>query len=350
MECQTIETAEAQRPIPAAPPRSCLASALRGLGWIAAALLVPTAVAWTCLVLHYCLPFPAPVRTSVALAVPALLLAVLWRSPRLLTAAVSGLAAFGLGLAVFLAQVPSHDRDWVSETSVMPWAEIDGDRIVLHGIRSNRYRSETDFDLVHRDEVFDLARLTDVDLCHVYWGSPLIAHTMFSFGFDDGRRVCLSVETRREQGEQYDAIKGFFRQFELIYVWGDETDLVRLRTDHRGEQVYVYRLNLPIDRMRLVLLECLKTTNALHERAQWYNAIAHNCTTTLLGHTRPIVNPDAVFDWRWLANGLMHEVMHERGTIDRSIPLEELRRRSLVNGRVPAEVEGVEYSRRLREP
>ncbi len=233
---------------------------------------------------------------------------------------------------------------------MLPWAEIDGDRVVLRGIRSSRYRSEEDFDLAHRDDVFEVSRMTDVDLFHVYWGSPLIAHTMFSFGFDDGRRVCLSVETRREQGEGYDAIKGFFRQFEAIYIWGDETDLVRLRSDVRGEQVYVYRLAVPIEKMRAVFLEYLRMTNALRERPEWYNGLVDNCTTTLLGHARPIVNPDAAFDWRWLVNGYLHEAMYERGTIDNSIPLEELRRRGFVNGRVPGDVEGVEYSRRLREP
>lgn len=330
--------------------RSIASTVARWLTWGATAAVLVPLVAWACLVFHFCLPLPAALRTAIAIAVPCLLLLALWRSPRPRTAIVLGIVAFGLGLVAFFARRPSHDRDWARDVSVLPWAEIEGDRVVLHGIRSCRYRSEGDFDLVHREDVFDISRLVDVDLFHVYWGSPLIAHTMFSFGFDDGRRVCLSVETRREADEVYDALQGFFRQFEVIYVWGDETDLVRLRTDHRGEEVYRYRLQFPIERLREVFVEYLRMTNELRERPKWYNAIVDNCTTTLIGHAKPILNPDSTFDWRWLANGRLHEVMHERGSIDNSIPLEELRRRGFVNGRVPSEVEGVEYSRRLREP
>lgn len=331
-----------------APPRR-LARIGRGLAWAAMAVVFVPTVAWASLVVHYCLPLPASLATFFAILLPCLMAVALWRSPRPRTALIVGLAIFALGLVVFYSRLPSHERDWVPEVSVLPWAEIDGDRVVLHGIRASRYRSEKDFDLVHRSEEFEVSRMTDVDLYQVFWGSPMIAHTMFSFGFDDGRRVCLSVETRREQGEEYDAIKGFFRQFEVIYLWADETDVVRLRTDHRGEEVYRYRLTFPIEKLRAVFLEYLRMTNDLREQPQWYNALVDNCTTTLIGHGRPVVNPDAAIDWRWLANGHLHEVMYERGSIDTSVPLEQLRREAYVNGRVPPEVEGVEYSRRLRE-
>ena len=312
-------------------------------------VLVP-AVAWASLALNYCLPLPGAARTLVAAALPVAALLALWRSPRRRTALAVAAGALASGLVTFYAQAASHARDWVPEVSVLPWAEVDGDRVTLHNIRSCDYRSEIDFDLRHRSDTFDLSRMTGVDLFQVYWGSPAIAHTMLSFGFDDGRRICLSVETRRERGEAYDALKGFFRQYEIIYIWGDETDLVRLRTDFRGETVYRYRLNVPVEKARAILLEYLRLTNGLRDEPQWYNALLDNCTTTLIGHARPIVNPDASLDWRWFANGYLHEVMHERGTLDSSVPLEQLRRDGLVNGRAPAELTGTDYSRRIREP
>ncbi len=318
--------------------------------WVAlAALLVPV-IAWSTLALNYCLPLPGSARTLVAVALPCAALAALWRLPRRRTALAVATGAFMAGLVAFYAQAASHTRDWAPEVSVLPWAEVDGDRVTLHNIRSCDYRSESDFDLRHRSDTFDLSRMTDVDLFHVYWGSPAIAHTMLSFGFDDGRRICLSVETRRERGEAYDALKGFFRQYEIIFIWADETDLVRLRTDFRGETVYRYRLNVPVETARTILLEYLSMTNGLRDTPQWYNALLDNCTTTLIGHARPIVNPGASLDWRWFANGYLHEVMHERGTLDSSVPLEQLRRDGLVNGRAPAELTGADYSRRIREP
>ena len=314
-----------------------------------AAVLLP-AIAWASLALNYCAPLPSGARTLVAAALPVAALVALWRSPRRRTALTVVTGAFAAGLVAFSMQAASHARDWVPEVSVLPWSEIDGDRITLHNIRSCEYRSESDFDLRHRSDTFDLSRMTGVDLFQVYWGSPAIAHTMLSFGFDDGRRICLSVETRRERGEVYDALKGFFRQYEIIYIWGEETDLVRLRTDFRGETVYRYRLNVPVETARAVFLECLRMSNDLRDTPQWYNALLDNCTTTLIGHARPIVNPNASIDWRWFANGYLHEVMHERGTLDSTVPLDQLRRDGLVNGRAPAELTGVEYSRRIREP
>jgi hypothetical protein len=334
----------------AEPRRSPDVRALRWASWVALAVLLIPAIGWSSLALRYGLPLPDGVRVAIALALPCAALLAIWRVPRRRTALAGGVIALTAGSATLYAQSASHERDWVPEVSVLPWAEIDGDRVTLHNIRSCDYRSESDFDLRHRNDTFDLTRMTGVDLFQVYWGSPAIAHTMLSFGFDDGRRICLSVETRRERGEAYDALKGFFRQYEIIYIWGDETDLVRLRTDHRGETVYRYRLNVPVEKARAILLEYLHITNDLRDTPQWYNALLDNCTTTLIGHARPIVNPDASLDWRWLANGYLHEVMHERGTLDSSVPLEQLRRDGLVNGRAPAELTGTDYSRRIREP
>lgn len=334
----------------ASDPRRGASRALWWASWLALAALLVPAVAWASLAMNYCLPLPGAARTLVAAALPVAALLALWRSPRRRTAVAVAAGALASGLVTFYAQAASHARDWVPEVSVLPWAEIDGDRITLHNIRSCEYRSESDFDLRHRSETFDLSQMAGVDLFQVYWGSRAIAHTMLSFGFDDGRRICLSVETRRERGEAYDALKGFFRQYEIIYIWGDETDLVRLRTDHRGETVYRYRLNVPVEKARAVLREYLRVSNDLRDTPQWYNALLDNCTTTLIGHARPIINPDATIDWRWFANGYLHEVMHERGTLDSTVPLEQLRREGLVNGRAPRELTGADYSRRIREP
>ncbi len=181
------------------------------MSWIALAVLLTPAIGWSSLALRYCLPLPDGARVAIALALPCIALLAIWRVPRRRIALAAGAVALAAGTATLYAQSASHERDWVPEVSVLPWAEIDGDRVTLHNIRSSDYRSESDFDLRHRSDIFDLSRMTGADLFQVYWGSPAIAHTMLSFGFDDGRRICLSVETRRERGEAYDALKGFFR-------------------------------------------------------------------------------------------------------------------------------------------
>ncbi len=333
-----------------AVPRAAPRRLMRVCAW--STLLGPLLllVGWAALVLVFCLPGPVLLRQLAALVMVAGLPIVAWRTASLRRAALYAAGAFGLGLVVFTGQAASNDRAWSRDVARLPWAEFQGDLVTVHDIRCCRYRSETDFDEAWRDETYDLSRLTGVDLFHVYWGSPSIAHTMLSFGFEDGRHLCLSVETRREQGETYDAVKGFFRQYELIYVFGDETDLVKLRTHHRGETVYLYPLQVPLDAARAVLVEYLKAASALRERPEWYNALTDNCTTTLIGHSRRVAMPESRFDWRWILNGHLHEVMHERGTIDSSVPLETLRARCLVNDRAKSCSDDSQFSRVIRSP
>lgn len=156
------------------------------------------------------------------------------------------LAVFSLVFSVFLlwwfAREPSNTRNWQPDVAILPRAEIKGDLITLRNIRNCEYTSETEYTVSHYDKTVRLSELKAVDLFLVYWGSPLIAHTMLSFQFGENDFVCISIETRKTVDEEYSALRGFFRQYELIYVLADERDLVRLRTNYRNEDVYLYRL------------------------------------------------------------------------------------------------------------
>jgi hypothetical protein len=59
--------------------------------------------------------------------------------------------------------------------------------------------------------------------------------------------VAISIETRKEKGEGYSAVLGFFRQYELYYVAADERDVIRVRTNVRGEHVFLYRIQMHHD-------------------------------------------------------------------------------------------------------
>lgn len=243
---------------------------------------------------------------------------------------------------------PSNLRNWQPDVAVLPWAEIQENRVTVHNIRNVDYRTEAVYTVRHYDRSFDLGELRSLDLFLVYWGSPSIAHTMLSFGFADGSFLCFSIETRKEVGEQYSAIKGFFKQFELTYVVADERDLVRLRTNYRiGEDVYLYRLKAPPSFARSVLLDYLREVNSLRERPEWYRAMLTNCTTSILRHTTPF-NPEARFDWRLIANGYLDEMLYERGQIDRTLPFAELKQKSLINPRANAADQASDFSRLIR--
>jgi len=262
------------------------------------------------------------------------------------------LAAFAVVLVYWLLMPPSNDRDWQPDLATLAWADIAGDKVTVHNIRNCDYRTETDFTVRHYDRTFDLSRLKGVDFFLVYWGSPKIAHTMMSFDFEGQGNVCFSIETRKEKGEDYSTVKGFFRQYEIIYVVADERDLVRLRTNYRekgkGEDVYLYRLKASPEVCRKVFLSYLGEANRLKERPKWYNALTGNCTTSIRQHTMPY-SPNARLDWRLVVNGYIDEMLYERKFIDTSLPFSELKKRSYINPRAQAADKAPDFSKLIRE-
>ena len=250
-------------------------------------------------------------------------------------------------VAWFFLIRPSNQRDWQPDVAVLPYADVQGDQVAVHNIRNCDYRTESDYTVRHYDKTFDLAQLRSVDLYLVYWGSPLIAHTMLSFGFADGSYLCFSIETRKEKGEAYSAIRGFFRQYELTYVVGDERDLVRLRSNFRGEQVHLYHLQTDLPTARLVLLDYLEEVNRLKNQPEWYNALTSNCTTNIRGHTYPYARKSR-WNWRLLVNGYVDELAYSVGALDRSLPFKELKARSLINDRAKAAGDAPDFSARIR--
>lgn len=257
------------------------------------------------------------------------------------------LAVFAALLIWWLCMPPSNNRNWQPDVALLPWAEVSGNRVIVHNIRNCDYRSESNYTVHHYDKTFDLAALESVDLSVVYWGVPYIAHTMLSFSFGDGSVVCISIETRKEIGEAYSTIKGFFRQYELTYVVADERDLIGLRTNYRGEQVYLYRLNESADLVQIVFLDYLQKINALKTRPEWYNALTDNCTTSIRSRKAPF-SPDLHLDWRIVVNGFLDEMLYEKHALDTRLPFAELKKRSRINERAFGRDKSPDFSRLIR--
>jgi hypothetical protein len=158
---------------------------------------------------------------------------------------------------------PTNNGDWQSDVSKLSWAEIHGDQLTFHNVRNFGYRTETDFTPQYEDRTYDLSKLRGLDIFISYWGPRAIAHTTMSWDFADTPPLAISIETRKQKGQDYSAVKGFFRQYEIIYVAADESDIVRLRTNYRGEEVYLYKLMVTPVQARALLLDYVTTKNAL---------------------------------------------------------------------------------------
>ena len=244
---------------------------------------------------------------------------------------------------------PSNERDWRPEVTKLAYATVNGDLVTVHNIRNFDYRTETDFTPAYYDRTYDLKKLDSGDLVAVYWMGPAIAHLFLSFGFGEDH-LAISIEARKEKGEGYSSAKGFFRQYELYYVVADERDVLRVRTNYRKdppEDVYVYPVRVPRENIRRIFLEYMRRLNDLREHPEFYNTLTTNCTTAILMNTR--VNPDSVpFSWKVLLSGYAPEYAYESGRMDRSLPFEELQRRSLVNAAGQAADQAPDFSRRIR--
>ena len=241
-----------------------------------------------------------------------------------------------------------NDRDWQPDVARTPTAEKRGSGVTVRDIRHFDYRPETDFTERWETRTYDLDRLVGLDLFVSYWGPTLYAHTILSWQFEDAPPLAVSIETRKEKGESYSAVRGFFRQFELVYVVADERDVVRLRTSFRGEQVFLYRLATSREAARALLEQYLEEANVLARQPAWYNAFTENCTTAIWRNVRALA-PESPFDWRLLANGYVDRMLYERGEVDTSLPFGELRARSDVTERAKACPDREDFSRCLRE-
>ncbi len=258
---------------------------------------------------------------------------------------------FAVAVAWFRSLPPSNDRDWQPDVAVLPYATVEGDIVTVHEIRNFTYRSEFDYTPAYYAKRFDLRQLESVDLVAVYWMGPAIAHTFLSFGFAGGDHLAISIETRKEKGEAYSTVKGFFRQYELYYVVGDERDVIGLRTNHRHdppEDVYVYRIEGNAEEGRRFFMEYVDKMNALARQPQWYNTMTTNCTTNIW--TNAGVNPGRVpFSWKILASGYLPQYLYEQGRlVTGGLPFDELRRRAYVNTLAHAAEGAADFSRRIR--
>ena len=244
---------------------------------------------------------------------------------------------------------PSHDRDWAPSVAKLPYALIEGDKAKIHNIRNFDYRTEKDFSVGYYDKTYDLNKLETVDYVLSYWdGNEAVAHSIFSFGFGDGDYLAVSVETRLEKEEPQSALRGLFKQYEQIYVLGDERDLIRLRTNFRKEDVYLYPTVVDKDDVRKLFEIILERVNKISEQPAFYNTLTQNCLSSLVADFKKVITPRSLFDFRRLANGYSDEMLYENGWIDSKLSFEETKRFHHINQYVQDDTIGDDYSIKIR--
>jgi len=260
-----------------------------GLLGLAAAL-----TAWSAAAAAYAPAGPSAATGAVATVVATLATAgaVAWRLGRGRAKAAGAMLAcivWGGTLAWFWWVPAPGSGDWLPECAVAPVVTADpagADRFTVHGIRDFRYLgTDRCIEPAWNTRSFSLDQLRTVDLFFSFWGPTLICHNFVTFGFEtpDGwDHVAVSIEVRKRRGQSYSAVGGLFRQFALVFIWAEERDVVRVRTDFRGESVHRYRLLLTDAQARNLFLHYLDETRRLREAPRWYNAVTQSCGVDII--------------------------------------------------------------------
>jgi hypothetical protein len=318
-------------------------------GWLIAViwfLCQAALIAWASLAIYYSNLPSAGLRLGLAGAFATFAVWAVWLSRQRRMSLVAIVLFLGV-VAWWITIPPSHDRHWRPEVAVMPRAFIDGDHVRLTGVRNFDYRTRNDFTVRYEQRELQLSHLTGLDFYVSYFMPGPVGHTFLSFIFDNAPPLSISIETRPEVGESFAPVASLFKQFELIYVVGDEHDLVGVRANYRHEAVYLYRLNTSPDDARRLLLVYLARINELADHPEFYHLLTNSCTINIVRYANAAGRVGSL-DVRHMLNGLVDSYLYYSGRIDTTLPFDELRRRSQINEVAQAADGAPDFSERIR--
>jgi Domain of unknown function (DUF4105) len=298
---------------------------LRILAMVLATLLVGLPAAWGTLALWYQAPGgqwkSAIIVVWVAFSLGVLL--AIWQGRAGL--ALTAFALVFVGMLIWWHRIaPTNDRQWADDVARITTGTINGDLVTLQNVRNFDWRSNDDYTQRWETREYDLSQLSSVDMVMSYWDGWAIAHMLISFGFDDGRHVVFSVEVRRQKNQVYSELGGFFKRDGLSIVAADERDVIRVRTNIRGEDDYLYRIRMPLSAMRSLFLGFVGQANTLNATPRFYNTITVNCTTLVYGMMKHIIGY-LPWSYRLLFNGYLPAYVYHVGGLDQRFSLTELR-------------------------
>jgi hypothetical protein len=326
-----------------------------GSGWLRAVIsllillviLVPIS-AWGSLALWYRLPGPDWLRVLVAcgFAIAGGLAAFSLFRRRLLFA-LPFVLAFGAILGWWTTIEPAATGDWAPDVARQTTGHLTGDTLTLTDVRNFTWHPDGSFDERWETRSYDLSKLRSLDLFMSYWAGPQMAHVIMSFGFEGGDQLAWSIEVRRTRDGEYSPLADLFKSDPLVGLAADERDVVRVRSNVRGEDVKLYRLRTPPAAARAILLEYVDDANALAKKPAFYNSLTTNCTTSIVkimraaGRTIP-------FDWRLIVNGYMPGYLYDEGAVDTRVSLQELEQRGSIDARAKAADLSTDFSKLIR--
>jgi hypothetical protein len=265
----------------------------------------------------------------------------------------------GLGISIGIAGCfylsllvlfrPSHDRDWQLGHESLPRFVDTGNGISIENFRNFVWTDTKTAKIQYEKRIIDLDEMTGVDVLISHFADfEGLAHIFLSFGFAEGERVVVSIETRRETDETFSPLLGILRQFEIIYVVGSEEDIVGVRTGHRNERVYLYPTKATPQQARELFALLVEDINEVYEQPRMYNTLTRNCTNELTRPVEVMSDVDFPLTWKTILPGYFDEILYELGLISNDAPFEEVKAAHLIDNET-VDARSATYSADLRK-
>ncbi len=263
-----------------------------------------------------------------------------------------GVIIFVFGI-YYIQMKPPVTGNWQDILAVSSTAEFNGDLVTVHNVRNFRYGpTERDTHPAYYDKIYDLRQIKKVwFVTEPFNEMKYAAHTFLTFEFNNGDFLAITIEARKEKGTRYNAFKGLFKTYPLIYIAADERDILMLRANLRGDNVYAYPVKLTKpENARLILVDMLEKMNDLQVHPEWYNSLFANCTSSIAKHVDKI-DPGRIspLSWQLWLTASADKLAYKAGLLDTDLSLEEARKKHLVSdkSKVVGDVEN--YSKLIRE-
>lgn len=225
----------------------------------------------------------------------------------------------------------------------------DDGSVQIDNVRNFRYECDGTHEPGWERRTFDLNAVCHVDFIVVpFAGHSGLAHTMVSFGFDDGRYLAISVEARRQAEQPYSIVKGLFGAFQLMYVIADERDVIGHRSEYRGDTVHLYRSAADREESTCFLRSMLERAEQLRVQPEKYNTLTNNCLTNLRDHVNRIWPKRIPWNWRVVLTGHASHLAYHLRLLKESDSFQSLVQQAAINDLAKGQWHQDDFSRVIR--
>jgi hypothetical protein len=240
---------------------------------------------------------------------------------------------FILSLFWYFGLEAKQEREWNPEVAQSLRYERKGDLVTLHNVRHFDWHADGTSTPHWETRNIDLNQINGVNIITSYWMGPQIAHTLVSFDFKNAKPLTFSIEIRKEKTEDFSAIGGFFRKFELSLIAADEQDIIYTRSNVRGEQVYFFPVNMAKPEMKALFEEYLLKSDQLQQHARWYNTLTSNCTTLVFDMVQAVSKKHLPSDYRLLASGYLPNYLYDLKALNQNWDMKTWYQKAHINPR-----------------